>query len=88
MNIVGRTEDGRAVVDGIFHLYASEGMPLTVLFMMCYERGFQPCWRAFAEDARANGWSIKTIVTRLTEPLTDVWGAAYSQTVTARLQEL
>jgi hypothetical protein len=85
---VGVTIEGMPVMDGVFHLYATEGLPLELIFLQMQKRGWIPAWPTFYEDARANGWKHQTIVVKLREALADTWGPAFRNGVLERLEKI
>jgi hypothetical protein len=87
MNIVGKTEDGRYVMSGIFHLYATRGLPLSILFMGLYDNNMIPSPIHFYEDAIGNGWNHKTIFNKLREAYQDSYGDVFWKEVEIRLNK-
>lgn len=85
MNVVGKTEDNKVVVDGIFHMYASRGLPLPVIFMGLQDNNMVPSPIHFYEDAIENGWNIKTVMDRLEEAYQDSYGDKFWKEVERRL---
>lgn len=85
MNQVGVTEDDKKVVDGVFHLYASRGLPLPILFMGLQDNDMVPSPIHFYEDATENGWNHKTIFNRLEEAYSDSYGNKFWKEVEKRL---
>jgi alanyl-tRNA synthetase len=88
MKIIGVTEDKKYVMDGVFEFYDTYGFPLLVLFSIMNERGFIPCWNTFVKDAQTAGWKNRTIASRLSEALTDVYGEGFRTVVMGRLAHL
>ena len=85
MRQVGKTEDGKAVIGGVFHEYASRGMPLPVSFMVMADNNMVPSVVDLYEDAVNNGWSRKTIMQRFEEAYTDGYGREFWEQVKQRL---
>jgi len=85
MNAVGKTEDGRIVMGGVFHMYASRGLPLPILFMGLQDNNMIPSPIHFYEDAEENGWKHKTIMDRLEEAYSDSYGNKFWKEVEKRL---
>lgn len=85
MNVVGKTEEGKYVMDGVFHLYASRGLPLPILFMGLQDNNMIPSPIHFYEDAVENGWKHKTIFDRLEEAYQDSYGNKFWKEVEQRL---
>lgn len=85
-NIVGITPEGVHVVDNVFRIFDTDGLPLDELFYQCKEHNLMPSWINFYEDARLQGWSHKTIMNRLEVSIRDVYGKEFSDGVLERLQ--
>ena len=73
MKVVGKTTDGKLVAAEIFCMFDSLGLPLADLFRACDEVNVMPSWYHFALEAAGQGWSDKTIRTRLREAVTDAY---------------
>lgn len=85
MDVVGLTSDNKKVVNGIFRLFDSTGLPLDVVFSMCEEKNIIPSWIDFYNDAIKQGWTEKTIMNRLEINIRDVYGKPYWIEVEKRL---
>jgi hypothetical protein len=79
---------GRWVVTGLLSLYDTSGLPLSDVFHQCQEQGYQPCWTSLVGECEKQGWSKKTVRTRLEESVVDVYGRDYWQVVKEKLEEL
>ena len=86
MNQVGVTPDGIKIVDGIFKMFDTLGLPLADLFELCEARGMWPSMPHFYADAMEAGWKHKTVILRLREALGDVKGTEYAEEVIKRLE--
>lgn len=85
-NIVAVTPEGVYVVDGVFRVFDSLGMPLDEIFNQCKQRNLMPSWTHFYDDARIQGWSHETIMNRLETTIPDIYGKEFSDNVMKRLQ--
>ena len=85
MKVVGNTKDGVNVVDGVFKMFDSTGLPLDVIFDQCKQRNLLPSWIHLYHDAINQGWQDKTIFNRLETNISDVWGREYYHEVKLRL---
>lgn len=83
---LGITPENITVVDNIFKLFDSLGLPLDVIFDMLKERNCIPSWIHFYDDAIAQGWSHETILNRLTINVSDVYGKDFCDEVIKRLE--
>jgi len=85
MPIVGKTEDGRIVVGGLFELFNTLGIPLSVIFDFLVKEDLVPDLFGFVKEAKMKGWKDKTIYTRLSENIVDSFGKEYWKEVKNRL---
>lgn len=67
MNKVGITKDGVHVVDGVFRLMDTIGLPLDIICQELKDRNLMPAWDYFILDAKNAGWKRKTILRKLAE---------------------
>lgn len=88
LTIVGKTEDGKNVVSGLFRLFDTRGLPLEVLFYQYQELNMLPSWTHFYEEARSYGWKHKTIIDRLTDSVTDIYGQEFCKKVLERINTI
>ena len=61
MKQVGTTTDNRIVVDGVFRLMDTVGLPLDIIVQELKDRNLVPAWDEFILDAKNAGWKGKTI---------------------------
>lgn len=85
MKQVGKTKDGIKVMDGVFHMYASNGLPLSVVMMMMRDHDMVPSGVHLYDDAVKNGWSDKTIFRKFEEAYSDSYGHEFWHGVKERL---
>jgi hypothetical protein len=83
--IVGETTSKTKVVSGVFKLFDTNGLPLVVLFQNLKDNNMIASPIHFVDEARAAGWSDKTISLRLSEALNDVYGKPHADVVMSRL---
>ena len=88
IKIVGKTEDNKVVVAGLFKLYDTSGLPLPIIFDLCQEKNWIPSFLDFYLEATKAGWKEKTILLRLEEALIDIYGIEFSENVLKRLKKL
>ena len=67
LRVIGKTKDGTLVVEGVFPIMDTLGMPLDHIFDMLKLRGMIPSWNSFYTEAKQAGWIDRTIFTRLSE---------------------
>lgn len=74
---IGKTEDNKKVINNVFKMYNSYGLPLNTLFEVLDMNNYIPCWITFNEDALKAGWTQKTIIARLEDAILDVYGKQF-----------
>jgi hypothetical protein len=74
-------------VKGLLKLYDTGGLPLAEVLSGCVESSLQPCWMSFVGECLEQGWSKKTIESRLQESIVDVYGKDYWNEVNKKLKE-
>ena len=82
-NVVGRTEDGKIVVKNVYYLYETHGVPLEVIFSYLKDKNLIVDWLIFYEDAKNAG--VKNPVSKIEEPLKEVYGNEFAEEVLERL---
>jgi len=85
---VGITEDGKAVIKGVFKLFDTYGIPLWVICESFQKNNWIPSWVHFYWEASEHGWTHKTIISKLKDHLADIYELEFISTVTKRLNEL
>lgn len=75
------------VVAGVFQFYDTQGLPLDVVFDVLKSNNKMPNWLSFVSDAKSAGWKNKTIKTRLSESISDVYGSIFRDEVFSRLEK-
>ena len=83
---VGVTEDGRPVVAGLFRLYETHGLPVSVIFEGVDLNGSVPSWIDFYEEARQAGIKSSRIISMLQSDIADVFGGPFRDVVIERLE--
>ena len=61
----------------MFQLFDSLGIPLDMLLSTLDGHRFVVDWPVFLEDALDHGWREKTLRSRLTEAISDVYGPVF-----------
>lgn len=82
-----KPREGHKVVSGLVHFYNSVGLPLQDILQYCVENNYQPSWIHFYVEATQIGWNEKTIMSRLREAITDIYGIQYWNEVEKRFEE-
>jgi len=79
LRVVGKTPDGKTVVDGIFTMVATYGVPLDVVVSFLDDRGHVPDWVSFYKQAVREGWPSDRTLLRLEAVVGDVYGPVYRE---------
>lgn len=76
--IVGFIEEKNVyLLNGMFKLYDTIGLPLTIIIEELSKRNLGICWTSFIKEARNAGWKEKTITSRIEESLVEFYGREY-----------
>ena len=75
------------MLDGVFSLYESRGVPLDIILDKLREENYVVDWISFYKEARYRAfWNIDTILNKIELALNDVYGKEYSDEVIKRLK--
>ena len=85
---VGKTEDGKCVVAGVYDFHQTLGIPLDFLFAELCDRGYMPDWLDFYWRAMNNGMQHDRIVAKIIDPIEDAWGTDYASKICETLDSL
>jgi hypothetical protein len=86
LKVVGKTEDGRLVVSGVFRYYETIGIPLDVLFDCLRQKRFIPDWLSFYAEAIRAGMQHDRILAKLEPALSDAFGGEFRDRVIKTLE--
>jgi len=86
LELAGKTEDGKVVVKGIYRLYETSGIPLDFIFDYVFSSGLIVSWFDFHLEAQGNGMKHKRILSKLEEPVSNIWGEEYWAVVKKNLE--
>ena len=67
IKVVGKTEDGKMVISGVFTFVGSLGIPLDIVLASFQENNFVVDWLDFRESALKDGWKESTLISKLEE---------------------
>lgn len=65
-------------IPGVFKMCDTIGLPLEVAILECSDRGYVVAWDAFVDDARAHGWTDKTIHRKIAGAVEEAMGGDYA----------
>ena len=83
---MGKTEDGKLVVTGLFELVDTHGIPLDIVVSKFEERGLMPSWTHFYDKAVKAGWKPEGVVQKLRGVVGDVYGPKFREGWEKRLK--
>jgi hypothetical protein len=85
---VGKTVDGKTVVQGIFPTMSSIlGLPLDVILEKLKENNMVVDWIEFYESSKKHGWKNKTTFNRISTYVVDVYGPEYRDHIISTLKK-
>jgi alanyl-tRNA synthetase len=85
---VGETTDGKTVVDGIWYLFETHGLPLDIIFSICQERKMIPDWILLYKQMRFAGMEHDRVISKIEEAINDSFGKEFCGVVISRLNEI
>ena len=84
--ISGKTSDGKLVVNGLFKIVGTYGIPLTDALVALQDSDLVVDWIEYYEAALKEGMKSKAILERLKFNISDAYGADYSKHVISVLE--
>lgn len=63
MKVVGETIDGKRVVDGVYYIYETYGLPIDIIMHRIAKNGIVVSWLHFLRDAKVAGANLSNIKT-------------------------
>jgi hypothetical protein len=88
LSVVGKTEDGKLVVSGIFELMSSIlGVPLEFLMEEMKKYNMMVSWTHFYDSSVKHQWKYKTTRERVSSAVFEVYGPEYRDEVIKRLDK-
>jgi alanyl-tRNA synthetase len=78
---VAITSDGKAVMDNVYKLCETHGLPVDVILSLMSERNMVPDWINFFQQAKANGMKHQRIIAKLTGPVAEAYGEDFQTKV-------
>lgn len=86
LKISGKTIDGKPVVQGVFHVTSTHGIPLEVILDILTKRGMVIDWEDFIKNSLSNGGNPDTIRYRVETAVGDCFGSKYREEVMKRYE--
>lgn len=85
ITVVGKTQDGKLVVDGIWKSFETHGLPFDVLFEVCLRKGWLPDWTILRDQMVKSGIDKGRVLVKLNEAISDTFGKDFCEEVLRRL---
>jgi hypothetical protein len=84
---IGITENSKIVLDGfdVFKFVETLGVPFEVVLELVNKENFVIDWIGFFETSFNTGWSLKTLLNRIENPIIDILGREYFKRVKQNL---
>jgi alanyl-tRNA synthetase len=82
------TSDGKMVVDGIWKIFETHGLPLDIILTLCLNKGWVPDWIALYKQMKQSGMKHGRILSKLEEAISDSFGKEFSEVVISRLDQI
>ena len=86
--VVGETTDGKKLVDGIWAMYETHGLPLDVIFDVLIKKESVPDWIALYKQMLQSGMQHSRILSKLDEAVSDSYGKEFRDVVISRLDQI
>lgn len=85
---VGETTDGKKLVDGVWAMYETHGLPLDVIFDVLIKKESIPDWIALYKQMRQSGMQHSRILSKLDEAVSDSYGKEFRDVVISTLDQI
>jgi len=86
MKIVGKTEDGKKVVNGVFKMKDTFGLPLEMTLNLLDKQGMTVDWISFWKEGIQAGWKPEAVLLTIETAVGDVFGSQYRKETIRRLK--
>jgi len=86
--IVGKTSDGKDLVEGIWKVYETYGLPLDSIFDVCIRKNWMPDWITLYIQMVTSGMEHGRILSKLEEALNDSFGKEFGTVVISTLDKI
>lgn len=67
-----------SIVQGVFYLVDTEGIPLEIIMEELKDRGMMPDWIDFFREALKSGWTFKGTYTRIYNSILNLYGSDFA----------
>lgn len=88
ITIIGKTSDDRSIIDGVWKIFETHGIPLDIIFTMCIDKNVMPDWIVLYKQMKRSGMSHDRIVSKLDESISDSYGKIFNDAVISQLNKI
>jgi len=85
---IGITQDDKLVVDGVWKMFESHGLPLDSIFTCLKEKNAVPCWITLYKQMKLAGMKHERILAKLESDVADSYGATFCSVVISQLNNI
>jgi hypothetical protein len=88
IHVVGETTDGKTLVDGIWEMYETYGLPLDIIFDVLIQKQSVPDWIVLYKQMLKSGMQHSRIISKLDEAIADSYGKEFRDVVISKLDQI
>lgn len=85
MKIISKTSNNKFVVDGVYYLYNTYGIPLEYICLVLAENNYIINWLNLITDATDVGMKQSNIISKIRTITLDVYGKDFSNQIIKRI---
>jgi alanyl-tRNA synthetase len=85
ITVVGKTQNGKLVIDGVWKCFETFGLPFDVIFEVCIRKGWIPEWTTLRDQMVRSGIDKGRVLVKLSEAISDTFGKDFCEEVLRRL---
>ncbi len=87
LTVVGKTEDGKLVVSGVFEIMSSTtGLPLEIILEILNKHNMIISWIDFYNSSIKHKWKWRTTKNRIETSVNEIFGKEYTKEILKRLE--
>lgn len=86
--IVGKTTDNKLIINGIYRIHETFGVPLSEIFLFLIKNNSIPNWIELYKDMRKAKIDHSIILLRLQDEIDDSYGKEWSEEIVKTLKKI
>lgn len=86
--VTGETSNGKKLVDGVWAMYETHGLPLDIIFDLCIRKEWMPDWIELYKQMLSSGMKHSRILSKLESDINDSFGKEFGDVVISRLDQI